>query len=79
MSLSVDLISQFAKATKSDKKEKSESTAYGTTVKYEDRMYVRLDGSELLTPVTTTTNMHPFSSREGNSSLPGNGKNPIYI
>lgn len=57
MSLSVDLISQFAKATKSDKKEKSESTAYGTTVKYEDRMYVRLDGSELLTPVTTTTNM----------------------
>lgn len=59
MSLSVDLISQFAKATKEDKKTKSESTVYGTTVEYDGKMYVRLDGSELLTPVTTTTNMEP--------------------
>ena len=57
MSLSVDLISQFAKATKNDKKTKTESTVYGTTVEYDGEMYVRLDGSELLTPVTTTTNM----------------------
>lgn len=59
MSLPVDLISQFAKATKDDKKTKSESTVYGTTVEYDGKMYVRLDGSELLTPVTTTTNMEP--------------------
>lgn len=59
MSLPVDLISQFAKATKEDKKTKSESTVYGTTVEYDGKMYVRLDGSELLTPVTTTTNMEP--------------------
>lgn len=57
MSVSFDLISEFAKATKSDKKVKSESTVYGTTVEYNGKQYVRLDGSELLTPVTTTTNM----------------------
>lgn len=59
MSIPVDLISDFAKATKTDKKTKSESTVYGTTVEYNGQMYVRLDGSELLTPVTTTTNMAP--------------------
>lgn len=57
MSLPVDLISEFAKVTKDDKKTKSESTVYGTSVEYDGRMFVRIDGSELLTPVTTTTNM----------------------
>lgn len=57
MSLSVDLASQFAKLTKGDKKQKSEATVYGKTVEYNGRMYVQIDGSELLTPVTTTTDM----------------------
>lgn len=57
MGLSADLISQFAKMTKEEKKEKVETTVYGTTVKYDGRIYVKLDGSELLTPVSTTSNM----------------------
>ena len=57
MSVSVDLISQFAKLTKEDKKSKSESTVYGEAVEYNGRMYVRIDGSELLTPVETTADI----------------------
>ena len=59
MSLSVDLISQFAKLTKEEKKTNSETTVYGETVEYDGRMYVKIDGSELLTPIITTTNMKP--------------------
>lgn len=55
MSLSADLISQFVKITKDDTETKKESTVYGTTVSYNGSMYVKLDGSELLTPVSTTT------------------------
>lgn len=57
MSLSSDLISQFVKATKETKPKTTESTVYGTTVEYDGRTWVRLDGSDLLTPVTKTTNV----------------------
>ena len=55
MGLSADLLSEFSKVTKdsSDKKNK-ESTLFGTAVEYNGKMYVKLDGSELLTPVSTT-------------------------
>lgn len=55
MSLSSDLISEFVKATKDDEKPKSETIVYGTTVIYDGSTYVKLDGSELLTPVSTTS------------------------
>ena len=55
MSLSSDLISQFVKVTKDDTKASTETTVYGTTVEYNGGTYVKLDGSELLTPVSTTT------------------------
>lgn len=55
MSLSNDLISQFVKATKDDAASKKESIVYGTTVEYDGNLYVRLDGSDLLTPVFSTT------------------------
>lgn len=55
MSLSSDLISEFVKVTKDDEKPKSETIVYGTTVVYEGSTYVKLDGSELLTPVSTTS------------------------
>ena len=53
MDLSKDLISQFVKITNDNKQEKksSESFVYGTAVEYEDDIYVKLDGSETLTPV----------------------------
>lgn len=56
MSLSNELISQFVKATKDSSKPKNETTVTGTTVKYEGKTWVKLDGSELLTPVSTTSN-----------------------
>ena len=58
MGLSSDLISQFVKATNdSIKREKETIIAYGTTVVREDTIYVKLDGSDLLTPVTSTVNV----------------------
>ena len=56
MSLSSDLISQFVKITKDDTKKQTESTVYGTVV-YDGKPYVKIDGSDLLTPVTTTTDV----------------------
>lgn len=57
VSLSSDLISQFVKVTNDKKEAVKEATVYGTTVVYGDDIYVKLDGSELLTPVSTTTNV----------------------
>ena len=56
MNLSSDLISQFVKATKTDTKVKSDTTMFGTIV-YDGRTYVKLDGSDLLTPVSTTADV----------------------
>ena len=53
MALSSDLISQFVQVTKDDRTKK-ETTVYGTIVEYEGNKYVRLDGSELLTPISST-------------------------
>lgn len=57
MSLSNDIISQFVKATNDNVEKKHETTVHGTTVAYNGSMYVRIDGSDLLTPVTTTTHI----------------------
>lgn len=59
MGLSSDLISQFVKVTKDDKTEKKEAIVYGTTVDYNGTTYVKLDGSELLTPISTTADVKP--------------------
>lgn len=57
MALSSDLISKFVKATKDNKKTKNETTVYGTIEEYDGTKYVRIDGSELLTPVSTTVDL----------------------
>lgn len=57
MSLSSELISQFAKIAADKKKTSTESTTYGTTVMYNGKAYVKLDGSDLLTPVETTSSV----------------------
>lgn len=54
MSLSSDLISQFVKVTNDKTEAKKETTVYGTTVKYNDNIYVKIDGSEILTPISST-------------------------
>ena len=53
MALSQELISQFAKIVKYDKKQSAESTVYGTVVTDGNgNKYVKLDGSDQLTPLT---------------------------
>lgn len=57
MALSYDLINQFVKSTKDTNNEtNNSSTVYGTVV-YDGKVYVKFDGSELLTPVSTTVNV----------------------
>lgn len=54
MNLSSELASQFAKITNDVKPKKNEEvTLYGEVYEYEDRICVKFDGSEELTPVTT--------------------------
>lgn len=56
MALSGELISQFVKATKDDSgNDNNESTVYGTVKEYNGKKYVQLDGSDLLTPISSTT------------------------
>ena len=55
MNLSNDLVNKFVEITNDETPNKEGSTAYGVTVQYGDRMYVKLDGSDLLTPVETTS------------------------
>lgn len=59
MSVSSDLILELVKATKGPEKQKTETTVYGTVVKHNGSNYVRLDGSELLTPIATTADTIP--------------------
>lgn len=54
MALSKNLISDFVKATTDNKKTAEETTLYGTIVEYNGSKYVRLDGSDMLTPYTAT-------------------------
>lgn len=53
MDLSNRLLSQFARAT-NDRSGKTERTLYGTVVEKDGDTYVKLDGSDILTPVYTT-------------------------
>lgn len=61
MSLSNELVSQFAKIVSKDTNNKRESTVYGTIKKNEqtNEFYVHLDGADedRLTPITTTADL----------------------
>lgn len=59
MSLSNDLLSQFAKVTNDRSKKKEETVVYGTAVEYNGSIYVKLDGSDLVTPMKSTTDAKP--------------------
>lgn len=54
MGLSTELISQFAKIVNPDTDSAPDPTIYGTAVEHNGIMYVRLDGSEQLTPISST-------------------------
>lgn len=55
MGLSPELISQFVKITNDKKEPKKEAIVNGTVVVVDGYNYVKLDGSERLTPVAQTT------------------------
>ena len=57
MSLSYDLISEFVKITNDKKDDKKEGTVYATVVSETEGKYVQIDGSDLLTPMDTTTDI----------------------
>lgn len=57
--LASELVSQFVKSTRDTTQKQTETTVHGTTVMYKGRLYVRLDGSDLLTPVSTTADVAP--------------------
>lgn len=65
MSLSSELISQFVKITNDNEKPKKETTMYGTAVEYDDKTYVKLDGSDILTPISTIENSNAVSVKTG--------------
>lgn len=56
MSLSKEVIDQFVKATKDNGSKKEPNIRYGTIVESGGSNYVKLDGSDILTPFTTTVN-----------------------
>lgn len=59
MALSNDLISQFVEITKKEPKKKEGTTVYGTVQEYSGALYVKIDGSDRLTPIQTTCNVKP--------------------
>ena len=58
MTLSNDLISQFVKTTIDKTKTKTVVTRYGTVVMDGNNTYVKFDGADILTPVTTVTSVN---------------------
>lgn len=81
MDLSSELISQFVRATKDDKKTKSETTVYGTVVVYEGKTFVKIDGSDRLTPVSTTADVQPdervmVTIKDHSATITGNMSSP---
>ncbi len=51
MELDKSLVSEFAKITNDEKKEQPPISLLGTVVEYEGTKYVKLDGSDILTPI----------------------------
>ena len=54
MRLPKSLITEFVKITNDKFKENKETTVYGNIVKNGEQTYVKIDGSDVLTPVSTT-------------------------
>ena len=81
MGLSHDLISQFVKVTNDQKTEKKETIAYGTAVELDGKKYVRLDGSDMLTPVSSTADAEENERvtvliKDHTATITGNASSP---
>ena len=81
MGLSHDLISQFVKVTNDRQTVKKETIAYGTAVELDGKKYVRLDGSEMLTPVSSTADAEANERvtvliKDHTAAITGNASSP---
>ena len=81
MRLTDNLVSQFVKITNDNGKKEEVTTAYGKVVIHGDQTYVQLDGSEILTPVTTTAEVKDddrvaVSIQNHNAVITGNVTDP---
>ena len=81
MGLSNDLISQFVRVTKDENKENKETTVYGVAKKVNGEFYVKLDGSDLLTPMSTTADVEDgervtISIKDHAATITGNISSP---
>lgn len=81
MNLSNDLVSKFAKMNKEGNKKTSETIVYGTAVAYGDKVYVNLDGSDTVTPVTSTAEVKAGERvtvllKDHSATILGNISNP---
>lgn len=77
MGLSNDLISQFVKATKDQTAVKKESIVQGTVVIYNEKTYVKIDGSDLLTPAESLSSVEDgervsITIKEHTATITGN-------
>lgn len=74
MGLSTELISEFVKITNDNKKGKEDNTVYGTvkTVSEDGKTgTVQIDGSDELTPVTTTCSIRGEDNSDPDNPYPG--------
>lgn len=81
MALSNDLISQFVKATKDEVTTKTETTVYGTVVEVDGTKFVQIDGSEVLTPISSTADAKEndrvtVTIKDHSATIVGNNSSP---
>ena len=79
--LTRDVLKDFADIVIDESNKDEEVTAYGTTVESDGVDYVKLDGSTLLTPITTTTDIKPGERvlvliKNHQAVIIGNSSNP---
>ncbi len=75
------LVDKFAKAAVDKKKTKKETTVYGTVKIQNGKLYVMIDGTDILTPVYTTSNIHNddrvmIQIKDHSATIIGNISNP---
>mgnify|MGYP002677964888 CR=1 FL=1 len=81
MALSNDLISQFVKVTNDEVKTKPETTVYGTIVEVDGTKFVKIDGSEVLTPISSTADAEEnerviVAIKDHGATVTGNSSSP---
>lgn len=79
--LTRDVLKDFADIVIDESNKDEEVTTYGTTVESDGVDYVKLDGSSLLTPITTTTDIKPGERvlvliKNHQAVIIGNSSNP---